>query len=734
MKNLKNFLTEIKQQQSVEALQQFIVQQFDVSIGENLPLRPIFPYVDLKEATKAAKTDYFFPFYPLSIEEKKIFPTTDMTQKGSYQALWEGMLKDLASANDIDTLYYVLKKYLTCLPAKTDYESLFEHIKVELALANCKQIMEGNSAPYLLFCADISGIQGFIYNIASSKAAKSLKGRSFYLQLLMESIIRKVLSDLNQAFSGNELNMFHLLYSSGGKAYLLLPNTIEVLDIIEKTRQEIEKQLWEAHKESLYVCMAWIPFEQKDLAQSSTLWAKLLSKTAEKKNNKYKDLFQSQFSSFFEPIPEGFATNTAQELCAVTGELISKPNKELNKLDENVWVTELVKDQTNMGTALKRMDFYITYQGRGLSKNAQYHAYSPSELGIFHFLKNDEDLINEYFKVKNFHSIKNSLVRKINDTNFLHTVKAINSSHGFFFYGGNEQAMRDRYEEKSFHELAGLSEDEGNKHTGFFRLGVLRMDVDGMGGVFADGMKAMSLAAYCTISAQLDLFFAGYLNILRNQAPFKDHLNILYAGGDDLFVVGRWDLTITFAQIVSQKFKEFVCHKPTISVSGGIAIVTPKFPISKAADLAGEAEHQAKEYRKEGNMTKKANKNAICFLGEAVSWETEFDIVLTWKDKFVATENELSSGFLQKLIAFKQVKDKHKTDKKRKPDLSYKWNAAYTIARIKTDNKHTKLLLENLKEVLFCGKEGISSNRYFDLIALAARWAELEKRSNKNQS
>ena len=90
--------------------------------------------------------------------------------------------------------------------------------------------------------------------------------------------------------------------------------------------------------------------------------------------------------------------------------------------------------------------------------------------------------------------------------------------------------------------------------------------------------EAKSFAAYSTLSFLLDYFFSGYLNTIRNSADFKNDVNIIYSGGDDVFAVGRWDKLISFAHKIRLEFERFV-GRPDISISGGIAIVGEKFPI-----------------------------------------------------------------------------------------------------------------------------------------------------------
>ncbi len=68
----------------------------------------------------------------------------------------------------------------------------------------------------LLVSGDLSGIQAFIYTIPSAGALKSLRGRSFYLEILMENIADEILARAGMSRSS-------LLYTGSGHFYLLLP-------------------------------------------------------------------------------------------------------------------------------------------------------------------------------------------------------------------------------------------------------------------------------------------------------------------------------------------------------------------------------------------------------------------------------------------------------------------------------------------------------------------------------
>jgi CRISPR-associated protein Csm1 len=111
----------------------------------------------------------------------------------------------------------------------------------------------------------------------------------------------------------------------------------------------------------------------------------------------------------------------------------------------------------------------------------------------------------------------------VNNTGFerVSELKGRSASYGFTFYGGNKQALLANGNQKTFEDLAG--------NGSFKRLGVLRMDVDNLGKIFISGLPAdqQNLATYSTLSFMLDLFFSGYLNVIRGRDEFKDWVNIL---------------------------------------------------------------------------------------------------------------------------------------------------------------------------------------------------------------
>lgn len=716
---------------------------------KHIPLYSIFNTI------KDGNGKYAFPLEPINITgksfTKEIATKEDGVSQAKYKVLWDKFIEEfekLPSDNltgFTESLLYLLKKYTWCIPSNTmdmSNVSLFDHLKTTAAFADCiytyylenesdfnwnntdkRLTLKEGEYPIILLGCDISGIQKFIYNIASRKAATSLKGRSFYLQLLIDSIIQRFIlhTDIKATIG-------HVVYSSGGKFYMLLPNTEKVKSAIEEIYEAIEKEIWNEHKGKLIVNLDFIPFayqtkqrqikfEGADSEESSlsSLWKALADKLTERKNQKFKNIIKLDFKSFFEPVSSGGDV----KVCAVTGEELKKG--EFKKIkDSDAIVSNAVYDQIDLGNVLKDVDYLITFKGD--EANSTYLSnrlkYKSSTIGIANYLFDQKELTKEDADFRKITSADVSRVKRINNTNFLAApFKGQSVSYGFQFYGGNKQAEFNKDRDKTFEEITRKNVDDKNSETYF---GVLRMDVDGLGDIFINGLpdEQRTFSAYATLSSALDWFFSGYLNTIREK--YKDNVNILYSGGDDVFAVGRWDLLISFAEDIRSEFRRYV-GREDISISAGITIVGNNYPIAKAAELAGKAEDAAKEFKDE----KLGIKNAINFLGQTVSWNQEFAWVKSKKQEFVSliNEHDMSKAILHRLILFAEIQANNKrkqNEKGFKPDLSYYWNSAYYLKRF-MENKDPEV-------VAFCKslQKKVLDSRKLELIALAARWAELE--------
>jgi len=723
---------------------------------KQIPLYSVFNQIN------SGNYNHAFSLKPLDLNKDSIFPK-DIKEKDEgvsqelYNKLWEEFKEEFQklptnSLNGfIESLLFLLKKYTWCIPSNTmdmANVSLFDHLKTTAAFADCiytyhsenpkdfnwnnfenrLTIQEGKH-PVILLGGDVSGIQKFIYNIASRKAAVSLKGRSFYLQLLIDSVIQRIISH-----GDIDATLGHVVYSSGGKFYMLLPNTEKVKKAIAALNKEFETELWNEHKGKLIINMDYVPFAFPDkklhfeglINEEPTLgllWQTLAEKLSEKKNQKFKTLLLTKYKEFFEEQETGGEV----KVCAVSGFELKKGEYKKIK-DSDTYVSNSVYEHIELGEKLKDVNYLLTYkrendQSTYLSTRAKH---KTTIVNVSNYLFAEKEVLNTHSDSSNVTSSDHSRVIRINNTNFLNaSLKGQEMSYGFQFYGGNEQAYHDyEHRNRTFEELTRTNiKDE--KTESYF--GVLRMDVDGLGEIFIKGIpdKDKTFSAYATLSSHLDWFFSGYLNTIREK--YKDNINILYSGGDDVFAVGRWDTLLAFAEDIRNEFKRFL-GRDDISISAGMSITNNKYPIAKAAELAGEAEHEAKMYASKEFGTK----NAIHFLGTTVSWNTEFTYVKSKKNEFITLiENfDMSKAILHRLMLFAEIQANNERNKDKPnfvPDLSYHWNAAYYLKRY-MENKDNAV-----KEFCKTLQIDIFSPRSMKLIALAARWAELELKDKKEK-
>ncbi len=132
-------------------------------------------------------------------------------------------------------------------------------------------------------------------------------------------------------------------------------------------------------------------------------------------------------------------------------------------------------------------------------------------------------------------------------------------------------------------------------------LAVLKADVDRLGFLFGFGLRdphdlkkdRATLSHYASLSRMLDLFFTGYLQErLRHDYP---HTYTVYAGGDDLLLIGPWRQMIALATDLREQFRRYVGSNPNITLSAGLALCKANQPLNRTVWEAEERLEQAKD-------------------------------------------------------------------------------------------------------------------------------------------
>lgn len=173
---------------------------------------------------------------------------------------------------------------------------------------------------------------------------------------------------------------------------------------------------------------------------------------------------------------------------------------------------------------------------------------------------------------------------------------------------------------KSFEYIAAdaLNVTEDKKCRGTEFLGMLKADVDNLGEVFmrGEGEDGLDLSRTAGLSRQLDYFFTGWLPRRIREAYASTYT--VFAGGDDLFLVGPWNHILDLAREIWERFDAYTGRNPSLSLSAGIAVAKPGVSLLRVGEAAEEALSASKERRRGKDVLK----NAVTVFGQTVPWET----------------------------------------------------------------------------------------------------------------
>ncbi len=582
----------------------------------------------------------------------------------------------------VNSLLSILESNLTYIPSSTSKReladiSLYDHVKITAALASCilEYLKENNITDYKtalfdkaktaygiemfrLYSMDVSGIQKFIYQIPSEGALRELRGRSFYLEILMEHIIDELLQELN-------LSRANLIYSGGGHCYILIPNTKSALEIVERKENETNEWFIKWFGTELYVAAASVQCSAENLqnvpeGSYSNLYRGISAEISGKKLHRY---------SAEQIIALNFKKNNERRECK------SCRKASIVNSDGRCPVCAALH---RISTAVLYSKFFVVLD------EAEEGALPLTDEKFLVSLSEEKELI-DYMK-------KNSYIRSYSK-NKLYTGKSVSTKLWIGDYTTGDQ----------FNEFA-------KKAEGIERIAVLRADVDNLGQTFVSGFdredgnkKYVTLSRSATLSRQLSLFFKCYINkILKNgeSEAFggcgERKVTIVYSGGDDVFLVGAWNEVI--AAFVDLKNALYRFTQNTLTVSGGIGIYQSGFPVNIMAKETEGLEEAAKSID---------GKNAISLFEThmAFSWNKFLNNVMgekfaALKEFFTVTESR-GKAFLYNILELlrSDYENELQSQKGGSEIKRNKLNIArfvYLISRMEPDIRNAKK--ENIQE------------------------------------
>ncbi len=482
----------------------------------------------------------------------------------------------------LTTLDTILKRHLWCVPADSSPGqdvSLYDRLKITAAVAYCLQAGSEEKEPYLLLTADFSGIQTYIFAVARTSVkgvAKRLRARSFLVDAMIQTLAYHI-CDVTEAPYGN------ILMLSGGKFYLLLPNTAEVRGRVEALAEETAANLYRRFAGEIAVNMAWLPLGDEGLQKdySGTI-TELSQRLRREKNRAFRTVLTGE---------EGWR----EEAFILADDLANKHachscGKALIAVGRDV--CDQCRLQEQLGGRL------ATAKTLWLSREGGEYQLWPGYWLSFE----QEETKGPLVRVEQL----NRWELPANMTGYPLAVRLM-ANH----------LPKEGMEPLSFSELA-------EQAVGSKRLAILKADVDTLGYLFADGMRERdkhygTIARITALSRLLEQFFSGYISyLLEEEYPA---VYSVFSGGDDLFLIGPWDQMPALALRIAQAFRRFAGDNPCVTLSAALCLADPKANLALLAESSEEELKRVKNSAPVALYPGKQGRNGVSFLGDVFSWE-----------------------------------------------------------------------------------------------------------------
>ena len=597
----------------------------DPNIEKEVKLEKISDLIDLEEEQhKISKTYY---------DLKTLENYEDSSKNFGYKDIYDVMKSDIDKIdfnfNDsnlypaFNTLNTILYKNTIFVPSAFYYSdpniSLYHHLKLTAALAmsqyrynkSIKSKESGEEDQFILLMCNLSGIQDYIFryfksDAADDKGTKRLKGRSFMIKLFTDSIQSYIIKEL-------DLYRINVVWEKSDGFLLLLNNSPDMEKELERIRRDIDTGLIDKNR-GITSSISWvtanlddfnsieegIDFSDKENNSTDNFALKmqeLYDKLDLRKRNKLSELLQDQDFDH-----EKKFGNSIKNMCESCGlDVVYSNDKCIGCLEEEYIGSNLYRNDS-ISIQLKKHDESNIYSNR--DKRIIFH-YGTLDLD-YHFADKDEEKTrNEIIKINEF-------VSPSQNYRFIFQAKHVPLDKGSII------SLNNLFPDNSQHKM----------------LGVFKADVDNMGTIIAAGFRRMTISRLASLSFEFEYFFSIKLDEISGTSKKskkhssdnvdthdikkdgdKSRIYIVYSGGDDVSAIGEIKDITQFIKNLHEGFEQYF-HNEYITISGGLSITQPKFPIRRGIINAEKNLDLAKL---------EPNKNSIHYI-DTMEWKTFIEL------------------------------------------------------------------------------------------------------------
>jgi len=390
---------------------------------------------------------------------------------------------------------------------------------------------------------EFGGIQNFVYTIGSKYALKVLRGRSAYVDLLLDVLVHEI--------SGRcGMGPYGVLFAAGGNAEAIVPPSCAGIasEVVATVGEFLQRELG---PELSLVCVC---ADVKIDGTEAGAWA-------EATDVLHSDVRSAKLAPHAGRLAQvlGVARNTAdpERACPICGRDTALTARLSTADDEPIDVCEPCATFERLGEQLPTIHAFRRVD----EGNIGFESGEPPALpfGVCRYRGDARDA----------QQARNGL----GDRDY--AVNAFSGAARRFWYA---QVRDERAKELQYC---------ANGAPGGY-VAALRADVDGLGARFHELAGEPLRAA--TLSRQLTYFFRFLSN-----GFVGERTSFVYAGGDDVFAVGAWDQVLLLAEVLRARFRTYFAD---LDVSAGIALAKVKTPLYQLAKVSGDLVEQAKSYGK----------------------------------------------------------------------------------------------------------------------------------------
>jgi len=552
-----------------------------------MPIAHIFNEVKPKDKTKSYK-DEFIDTQPFEIEYFKNYTFSGY--------------EDNAVDNDFS------KKYYHALSPIEDRSIISKYDDEKL-----RGLIEELGDDLLLISGDFWGIQKFIFDgLTTSKASKILRSRSAMIQLITYAVVERI----KEEFKGSEALLF-----GAGKFMILAKNGIEGFDSEQDEAKAVVSKLKDIQKElDSYFLENFFGQNGFILSSQPTKAERLLHQkdsmrddldalgtdNDSKKLNKFDLLNVEDDEILIDPFKEAIKDNKICEFCHKRVESV--------RVDEVTLSCKICANQIRLGKELTKKDYVAIYSTTTQKPKEHIEILKLADRYYYATFSNETD------------NLEGDIFDITHNTYFDYPKWSLKS----------HIAMDELGDIKTFGEYI-----EKYGKTVSSGLMALKADIDKLGDTFREFYKE-DFKKFNRLSREVEFFFSDYITSLVAK---KNNVYTVFAGGDDLFLIGEYREIVDLAKEIRDEFYRFSLEKTTISM--GLVMFKPSTPITFVSKMADEAEKRAKAVLRDEDGQK--SKEEITKNGLDRDGIDIFGIPMKY-DEFIAIEKDFRevTDFLEK--------------------------------------------------------------------------------------